>query len=630
MLCRRLTEAWEAAPSITGDIMDSTYCCRNDRDFTLDRMGTGVTDLAGYSEEELYSRFGGRLMELVHPEDRELVRDTIRQQLDRGSLVQLEFRVITRSGRVEWVMNRSRRVLDADGQEYLYSSLVDISATRQDRERLQKQLEQYEIILAQTENVLFDWDLAGDTIAFSHTWEAIFGFKPDIRSVWRTLESGSFLHPDDVPLLYDAIRALQKGSDLEIAEARIATDKGRYLWCRFRASAIRDEARGLTRIVGIIINIDAEKQAEQLLQDRADRDALTKLLNKDAARKQAEEYLAQFPQGVSCALLIIDLDDFKQVNDQYGHLFGDSVLTRAAREIRNLVRSRDIVARIGGDEFMVLLRGVSDRGLVEARCQRLLAVFANAFRDGQQKLPLGCSIGAALSPEHGNAYVELFRRADQALYQAKARGKNTFVIFDEKNIGCGPRKVRPTAVSNRIDSDDQPGLAGSSLVHHAFRQLYASRDMDATIGELLALMGKQTNVSRVYVFENTPDNRYCSNTYEWCNAGIEPQIQNLQNVSYERDIPDYDKYFDEHGIFYVPDIETLPQNLYDILSPQGIKSILHCAIRDNGVFRGYIGFDECTQARLWTKEQIDLLTYFSEMLSVFHMKKRLQEALERM
>ena len=166
-------------------------------------------------------------------------------------------------------------------------------------------------------------------------------------------------------------------------------------------------------------------------------------------------------------------------------------------------------------------------------------------------------------------------------------------------------------------------------MQYAFQRLYTSRDVDASVNELLALIGKQTNVSRVYVFENSPDNRFCSNTYEWCNTGIAPEIDNLQNVSYETDIPDYDKNFDEHGIFYVPDIETLPRNLYEILAPQGIKSILHCAIRDNGMFRGYIGFDACEAPVVWTREQIELLTYFSEMLSVFLLKKRVQDKTDR-
>ncbi len=630
VLCRKLdspdasTDTPESPTTLSSEMVGSAFCCRNDRDFTLIRCTSGDQQIAGYSWQAIREQFGGKLIRMICPEDREEVRSSLREQLNRGTNVQMEFRVLRQDGLPVWVMYEGRLALEPDGQECLHSYMTDISATRHAYNVLNEKMDRYEIILAQTENALFDWNMETDTITFSDTWKSIFGLSPISRNVRQALTDASFLHPDDLPLLLDRIRNLENGSSYEMLEVRISTNRGRYLWFRIRASALRDDVGKLNRIVGLIVNIDAEKQAEQALQDRADRDALTKLLNKDAGRRQAEEYLSQFPRGVNCALLIIDLDNFKQVNDQYGHLFGDSVLIKAAKEIRKLFRAQDIVARIGGDEFMVLLRGVSDKTLVENRCIRLLTTFRSVFRDNQYKLPISCSIGIALSPTHGSSFVELFQRADQALYCAKARGRNTHVIYNAQDAFFRSRAVRSTAVSNHIDSDNQPGMADDNIVQYAFRRLYSSGDMDASIGEILDLIGRQMNVSRVYVFENTPDNRYCSNTYEWCNTGIAPQIHNLQLVSYETDIPDYDKNFDENGIFYCPDISTLPPNLYDILAPQGIKSILHCAMRENNVFRGYVGFDECHTQRLWTKEQIQLLTYFSEMLSVFLMKHRSQ------
>lgn len=230
---------------------------------------------------------------------------------------------------------------------------------------------------------------------------------------------------DDLPILFDKISNLEKGSHYEMVELRIANTNGRYRWCRIRASALWNENGKLEKVVGIIINIDAEKQAEQVLQDRAERDSLTKLLNKDAGRKRAEAYFQQLGENLHCAMLIIDLDDFKQVNDHYGHLFGDTVLTTAAKEIKYLFRNQDIVSRVGGDEFMVLMRGVSDRTIVENRCKRLLEVFQKMIRSYQLQIPMGCSIGVALAPEHGNNYLQLFKCADQALYQAKSRVNTT-------------------------------------------------------------------------------------------------------------------------------------------------------------------------------------------------------------
>lgn len=625
LVCRVEAAGMMAELPQTNRFSDAVYSCCNNQDLTLIGVGEGFRRLAGYSVEEIKEKLGGRLIELVHPDDREQVRAELHDQLRRGTDVKLELRLLYKDGSIHWVLNKGRLMIDGTGQEYLQCAITDITHIRRVNEELIQELERYEIILAQTENVLFEWNAITDQIDFSNTWEKIFGFPPVRENLRSQLTGGSHLHPDDLPLLFDVVGNIESGSPYEMAEVRIATAKGRYLWCRIRATAIRGKNGRLEKIAGVIINIDAEKQAEQALQDRAERDSLTKLLNKDAGRRQAEEYFARFPGGVHSALLIIDLDNFKQVNDQFGHLFGDAVLTKVAREIKKLFRSQDVVSRIGGDEFLVLMRGVSDRKLVESRCQRLLSSFQNIFQDQKRRLPMSCSVGIALSPEHGTSYYELFNKADQALYWAKAKGKNNFVIFNEEDEKQYYRKGKTSAVNNRIDSDEEPGLADDNLVRYAFQRLYGSTDVERSVNDILELVGRKMNVSRVYVFENSDDNRFCSNTFEWCNNGIQPEIQNLQGISYEEDINGYVDMYNEEGIFYCPDINELPENIYNIVAPQGIKSLLHCAIRDGGVFRGYIGFDECVEYRYWTKEQIQTLTYFSEMLALFLLKQRKQE-----
>lgn len=284
----------------------------------------------------------------------------------------------------------------------------------------------------------------------------------------------------------------------------------------------------------------------------------------------------------------------------------------------------------GGDEFMVLMKGISDRNLIENRCSQLISICRQLFHPQLQNCPLGCSIGIALSPEHGTTYNDLFKRADQALYWAKNNGKNTFCFFDASDAAFYSKKLDTTAISAPIDSDEKPGLSEPNIVQHTFQRLYNSNDIEATINDILALVGEQTNVSRVYIFENGDDNKTCSNTFEWCNTGITPEIDRLQGISYETDIPEYENNFDEHGVFYCPDITTLPQSTYEILESQGIKALLQCTIFDNGVFRGYMGFDDCNTNRYWTKEQISTLTFFAEMLTVFLMKKRVQDAYQKL
>ena len=613
----------QSAPAVP---LRGTFLCRNDRDFTFLKLNTSQNLLAGYTITEIREQFGNRLSEMIHPEDREMVRGEFSKQLRSGREVKLEHRIILKNGAVHWVYNQSHLILDDRGEEVICSFLVDIQDLHREDTALQEKLQRYEMILAQTENVLFEWDILQDTITYSDTWEKIFGYKPRNEDHQWSKHWMSSLHPDDMPLLADMISHLHNGSAYEMTEVRVVTAQGRYLWCRFRANAIRDARGNLVKISGIIINVDSEKQAEQALQNRAEQDSLTKLLNKDAARKQAEEYFARYASASGGALLIIDMDDFKQINDTKGHLFGDTVLVKVAQEIRKLFRSQDIVARIGGDEFMVVMRGITDETLLEQRYRQVEQMFANAFRE--YKLKLSCSIGIALAPAHGQSYYELFRHADQALYRAKAMGKNGYAIYSPEDAAYW-NQGRTSLVSNPIDSDQEPGMANDNVVRYAFQKLYSSQNIGQSINELLGFIGKKTNVSRVYVFENSDDNKVCNNTYEWCNEGVSPEIENLQNISYETDIPGYADNFDEEGIFYCPDVSLLPKNVYDIVAPQGIKAMLHCAIRENGVFRGYIGFDDCRESRLWTKEQIELLLFFSEALSMFLLRQRRQERLQR-
>ena len=139
----------------------------------------------------------------------------------------------------------------------------------------------------------------------------------------------------------------------------------------------------------------------------------------------------------------------------------------------------------------------------------------------------------------------------------------------------------------------------------------------------LEIVGKQFDVSRAYVFENTSDGLFTSNTFEWCNDGISPEIDNLQNLSF-KEYGDYEKLFGEDSIFYCRDIHTLKPEQAEVFAEQGIHSTLQCAFWDEDTFRGFVGFDECTGLRLWTQEEVATLSLISQILSVFLLQKKMK------
>ncbi len=610
-------------------LTNSLYSIRNDRFLTLHRCGQNLLPLLGYTTETLAQTHQNRMIELVHPDDRQPLLKSIADQLSFGLDLVNEFRIQHKDGHYIWVLGKGRLYVAPDGKEYIYSLLIDISVSKIAEEVLQQTLQRQAVILSQTENVIFECDMAGKEAFFSENWEKIFGYSPFTHNIMEHITTDSHhFHPDDVSKVLAAFNALQNGSDYQEVETRIAKADGRYLWCQGRITVQYDSSGNPEKMVGVIVNIDEKKRAAQALQSRAERDGLTNLLNKDTGESHIEDYLHTANRNTTSALLIIDLDNFKQVNDQYGHMFGDIILSRAAKEIQSLFRSNDIIARIGGDEFIVFMKNIPSLNLVRKRVSTLISTFNTTLHAQVPEANLGCSVGVAIFPTHGSSYEDLFLRADQALYQIKAQGKHDYNFYD--GSGSVIRNHREHAIATTpIDSDSRRIFTANNLMQYTFQQLYESNNLEDAITNLLTLIGQRMNVSRVYIFENSSDNTHCSNTFEWCNVGITPEIQNLQNLSYSVHLIGYEKNFNDQGIFYCDDISKLPSEQYDVLAPQGIKSMLQCSIRDNGMFRGFVGFDDCSVNRLWTQDQINSLAFFSEILSTFLLKKRAQDETAR-
>jgi len=612
---------WKSSAALYG-LSDSVLRCLCDNRLTIDVGATELYPLLGFTETEIMYDFGGSYIQLVHPDDRAALSEVVAAAVSDGITRDTEYRLLRKDGQEIWALGRFRFFTETDGQAYIYHSVSDNSRARAAYDDYQYTIARNQLIIDQSGGIIFEWDIRNDTMYCSPKWQEHFGYTPVSKNYGKQMGIATHFHPDDLPLVRSAIEQIKGNAETIVIDVRIADSNAKYLWTRITATAYLDKNGNLARIIGMLQDVDALKRAELALRERADLDSLTKLFNKDATHRIVSRRLEERDEGTLAAMLVIDLDNFKLVNDNYGHLYGDAVLSQVGSTLKNLFRDNDVIGRIGGDEFLVFINGIPNPAMVENRCRLLLSTFSDLLEQNTPELNVSISIGVALVPEHGLVYTDIFRKADEALYMAKSMGKNTFVVYN-------PETVRPmddiAFVSTRIDSDEQPGIADSSFVRTIFRRLYESNDTIVSIEDILSYVGQQLNVSRVYIFENNDDNTACSNTFEWCNEGISPEKDFLQNVSYIDDIPGWPEVYDERGVFYCTDISALAPQFRNILEPQGIKSMLQCSIRDNGVFRGYVGFDECHVHRLWTQEQINLLEFLSEVLAMFLLKKRTQD-----
>lgn len=619
-----------ADASITQEVLAGIVQCLNDNWFTIRYVNKGFVTMFGYGQKDIAERFNNRFIEMIHPADRLAVRRCFLNQLTVGSAQELEYRILTKDGRIVWVLDKCRLTEGDDGQEYLNVVLTDITQIKQAQEELRLTMERYRIIQDQTNDILFEGDLATETVVYSPNWEKKFGNQPICDHILSKLQTASHLFPEDVSHLVDRIREIQAGASYGEIELRIANADGRYLWCRVRMTTQFNDEKKPVRVVGVIMDIDTEKRRIQELADKARQDMLTHLYNKATAQEKIRHRLEQRDDAGPFTMLIIDLDNFKQVNDKRGHMFGDAVLAEVASRLKSLYGIGEIVARFGGDEFLAFISSAADEKFLREKAYKTIELIRNVYLDETQNIRLTCSVGIACCPKDGTSFETLFEHCDRALYYAKHHGKDGLAVYDDavmaKTFG---RSLEPvSAAGTRIESDDMEDFSIDSMVPQAFQKLYESGDVEATVNAILEMVGQRYNVSRVYIFEDSQDGAYSCNTFEWCNEGIQPEIEHLQHVLYQELGGGYRENFNENGIFYCPDISALPQEQYDLLAQQGIRSVLQCAVRDGQKFVGFVGFDDCAVQRLWTQNQIDALTFIAEFLSTFLLKRRAQERAE--
>jgi diguanylate cyclase (GGDEF)-like protein len=207
---------------------------------------------------------------------------------------------------------------------------------------------------------------------------------------------------------------------------RVRKDGSRF-WASVVIDAIRDDAEALIGFAKITRDVTDRRRNEERLYRLAHFDALTGLLNRRALRATLDNALRS---NASLALLLLDLDEFKAVNDTLGHAAGDGVLVEAATRIKKSIGEKAIVGRLGGDEFAVLLPRVASPEHAEKRCHAILEAFGVPFSCAREQQHIGLTIGIAICPQHGSTSGELLANADLALYRAKAEGRNGFKLYE--------------------------------------------------------------------------------------------------------------------------------------------------------------------------------------------------------
>lgn len=362
-------------------------------------------------------------------------------------------------------------VMAFGGSAILFGSQRWRIRSRQETERMGIQLHSIQLELESffsiVPNLLTIGDFDGKCIKLNPAWSSVMGYA---HGELEGLHYLNFFHPDDRAAGAVLLAAVREGQTVTGVVARFLHKKGTYRYLEWSAAASEG------RVYAAAHDITDRRETEMRLHDLAYHDRLTGLPNRMLFFDRLDQTLSAAKRGRKhAAIFFVDLDGFKKVNDEYGHDAGDTVLKTVAKRLPTAVRASDTVARMGGDEFIVLLHELEEITDAHLVAQKLLdAVDTDIILSPTEKCRVGASIGISIYPEHGTDMDTLLMAADMAMYECKKKGANRYAFAGEKSKTEAEIVLDDTYITGVREMDEQHKEL-AVLINRLFRTF---RDMD--------------------------------------------------------------------------------------------------------------------------------------------------------
>ena len=278
---------------------------------------------------------------------------------------------------------------------------------------------------------MFNYDVASDVLECSPKILRTLRTATRVEDAIEYITYGNVFDHRDVPLFIEAVSNALSGKRINIFDARIINQRNDIVWHRIKFAAIFDNDGNAIRFIGTISDIDKEKKEKSRLIAQAETDQLTGFLNKLSTTLKVNEIIKdeEIDEGV---FFIFDIDDFKKLNDTYGHRVGDIFLKEFTNKLSFSFRSTDVLGRVGGEEFVLYLSGVGEnKHYLEEKANQIQTICNSVRLDACPEKEFSCSIGIARFPSDAKTYTELYEKADKAMYYVKNHGKKNFAFYDE-------------------------------------------------------------------------------------------------------------------------------------------------------------------------------------------------------
>lgn len=425
---------------------------------------------------------------------------------------------------------------------------------------------------------------------------------------------------DDMDAFERLCDNIRSGIDRAPFEIRFADSSSEYIWYRIKMKSVLDDQHHVVRVIGKFENISDVKNAEKRLIDKAERDPLTKIYNKSTTKKLIKNYLRSDAKETYDAFIIIDVDNFKQVNDTLGHLFGDSILVDLSQEMQDLFRSNDVVGRIGGDEFIVFLRGMKHKSHIESKAGDICKIFDLLYA-GEDGTKITGSLGIALYPQDGDTFDELYRKADLALYASKRAGKSCYTFYNAEYEENATSSLLPRVEQYRRNMDflNSNSDFDTSIIKSALE--FSDKDDEREVYDLLYRVGKHFKLSRVSVYEYIETENCYKVVEQWNSKYVASTLSEYffpSNRVAQKTRVD----FDDNSIFVFDPMKSDMNRHEAFLKEHNVKGCISGGFFREGRLMGFVSFEECVAPRAWSIEEAKSVIATSKVIFMHYFKIR--------
>lgn len=510
-------------------------------------------------------------------------------------------------GKYHWVLFQIRkRIMPASGELVYDIWFQKIARMGEELEYYKREMLKYCHFMGMLDTAFFEYETETGQIQFYWIQEGqkILIQKSDyIRWKDRCLENSCIDTASKDSFEYFCEGVEKKKERLSCGmNASFLNGEGKFDSLQIYGGTVRIGGQPVCVMGRIQIGRKLNEQTVHLETLKEKTDSLTKLLNKGETEQLVRKKLLEADKQEK-AFCIIDIDDFKQFNDYYGHLFGDEIIKAVANLLNKSVDGKGICGRFGGDEFFIMIEEGTSEDELRTLWRSIRSTVQWLFKDRLKEIQLSISVGISRYPKDGESYKELFLKADRALYLAKEKGKNRYIIYDENRHG----NVRVTeGVDSALELSKGKRAANKTKIMCDVIQMACKRGSES-INDILQMLGEGFAVDRVTITEKDGWKR----KYQWSRAEEE-----MLSAPY-MDEEGYLALFDENGDYacnYIMNVDSHSHSGYVCLREQGIYSMFQHLIKKDGKEQYMISYDSCFAKRKWSENDIHDLTIMNIVL----------------